>query len=211
MTATSPSRRAVLIDVGGVLMPDDLTAAATFWGGRLGIPPHAFLAAVFAGSDDHVLIGRTSEVAWWRIIADRLHVGEDVVAAIRHDLTVRQTWDTDLLTGLRRVRDRATIAIVSNAWPDMRESIADAGWDFADAIILSCDVGYAKPDVRIYETALHSIGVDAGDALFIDDTPGHVETARSLGMTGHIHTHTGETLDRIEHFVQSQGPGGPPT
>ena len=139
MTATSPSRRAVLIDVGGVLMPDDLTAAATFWGGRLGMPPRAFLAAVFAGSDDHVLIGRTSEVAWWRII------------------------------------------------------------------------GYAKPDVRIYETALHRIGVDAGDALFIDDTPVHVETARSLGMTGHLHTHTGETLDRIEHFVQSQGPGGPPT
>jgi putative hydrolase of the HAD superfamily len=202
-------RPAILIDIGGVLVPDYLTAAATAWGSRLGIAPHTFLAALFAGSDEHVLIGRASEAAWWTIVADRLRVGEDLVAEIRSDLAARHTWNTALLTHLRRLRDRATIAIVSNAWPDTRARIADAGLhDLADAVVLSCEVGYAKPDPRIYAIALHRVGADPTRALFIDDTPRHVDAARSLGMTGHVHTNTDETIDRIDNFVQPRSGWG---
>jgi putative hydrolase of the HAD superfamily len=203
MTANARARRpAVLIDIGGVLLADYLSAAANAWGNRLGTGPHAFLAALFAGNDDHVLIGRASEAGWWRIIADRLHVDEKQAAAIRADLLARQTWNTALLTGLRRIRARATIAIVSNAWPDIRASMTDAGLlDLADTVVLSCEVGYAKPDPRIYAIALHSVRTDPADALFIDDTPEHVNAASSLGMSSHLHTDTGETLTRIEQFV----------
>jgi putative hydrolase of the HAD superfamily len=195
-------RPALLIDIGGVLLPDHLTAAATAWGDRLGIAPHAFLAALFAGNDDQILIGRVTEAAWWRTIADRLHVDEKRAAAIRADLAARQTWNTALLAGLRRIRARATITIVSNAWPDIRVGMAGAGLpDLADTVVLSCDVGYAKPDPRIYTIALHSVRAAPADALFVDDTPGHVDAARSLGMTGHLHTRTAETLTRIEKFV----------
>lgn len=204
MSANARARRpALLIDIGGVLMADYLTAAAAAWGTRLGVTPHAFLAALFAGNDDHILIGRASEAAWWRIIADRLHIDEKQTAAIRADLLARQTWNTTLLTGLRRLRTQATITIVSNAWPDTRPSMADAGLlDLADTIVLSCEVGHAKPDPRIYTIALHSVRADPTDALFIDDTPEHVNAARSLGMSGHLHTHTGQTLTRIEKFVK---------
>ena len=211
MTASARARRpALLIDIGGVLVPDHLTAAANAWGNRLGIAPHAFLAALFAGNDDQILIGRTSEAAWWRTIADRLHVDEKLVAAIRADLVTRRTWNTALLTALRRIRARATITIVSNTWPDIRASMADAGLqDLADTVVLSCEVGYAKPDPRIYAIALHSVRADPADALFIDDTPEHVDAAMSLGMTGHLHTHTGQTLTRIEKFVEHSPGRGP--
>ncbi|GAA5194077.1 hypothetical protein GCM10023322_57590 [Rugosimonospora acidiphila] len=39
--------------------------------------------------------------------------------------------------------------------------------------------------------------------LFIDDTPGHVATAKSLGMAGHVHTSTSDTLARIQEFLLS--------
>src|SRR5262245_19623179 len=111
MAATRRARRpAILIDLGGVLIPDYLSAAAAAWGSRLGIAPHAFLAALFAGNDDQILIGRTSEAAWWTIVADRLRAGEDLIAEIRSDLTARQTWNAALLTCLRRLQGRATIA-----------------------------------------------------------------------------------------------------
>jgi putative hydrolase of the HAD superfamily len=196
-------RPALLIDIGGVLVPDYLTAAANAWGSRLGIPPHAFLAALFAGNDDQILIGRTGESAWWRIIADRLHVDAKLAATIRADLAARPSWNTTLLAGLRRVRGRATITVVSNAWPGIRAGMADAGLlDLADSIVLSCEVGCAKPDPRIYAIALHGVRADPADALFIDDTPGHVKAARSLGMSGHLHTRTSETLTRIEEFLE---------
>ncbi len=49
--------------------------------------------------------------------------------------------------------------------------------DIANAIVLSCEAGYAKPDVRIYQAALRKLAVAPSDALFIDDTPGHVTAA----------------------------------
>jgi beta-phosphoglucomutase-like phosphatase (HAD superfamily) len=136
-------------------MADYLTAAAAAWGNRLGIAPHTFLDALYAGNDDQILIGRTTETAWWRTIADRLHINQRQAAAIRADLLARQTWNTTLITELRRIRARATITIVSNAWPDIRTSMADTGLlDLADTVALSCEIGYAKPDPRIYTIAL---------------------------------------------------------
>jgi putative hydrolase of the HAD superfamily len=79
---TSTRRPALLIDIGGVLLRDHLTAASADWGRRLGITPEAFLAALFAGNDDQILIGRVSEDAWWRVVAGRLHVDDEVAAAL---------------------------------------------------------------------------------------------------------------------------------
>jgi putative hydrolase of the HAD superfamily len=73
--------------------------------------------------------------------------------------------------------------------------------DFADAVVLSCAVGRAKPDPHILANALRRLGGDPADALVIDDTPGHVEAASRLGMTGHLHTDAAETARRIETFA----------
>ena len=77
--------RAVLIDIGGLLMRD------------------------------HLLIGRTSEVDWWRVVGDRLQADESTIAAIRSDLAARTTWNTPLVAHRRSIE--AKIAILSNAWP----------------------------------------------------------------------------------------------
>ena len=76
MTATvaRPARKAVLTDLGDVLICDYLPAAAAGWGTRLGVTEQAFLGALFGGSDDQVLTGRISEPAWWDIVAGRLRV-----------------------------------------------------------------------------------------------------------------------------------------
>ncbi|MFF3221553.1 HAD family hydrolase [Nocardia suismassiliense] len=196
------NRPAILIDIGGVLVPDYLTAAAAEWSSRLGISPSAFLAALFGGSDDQVLIGRISEESWWNIVGDRLAISPDLINTIRCDLASKEAWDADLVAGLRRLHGFAKTAIVSNTWPQMRIRMANAGLlDLVDAIVLSCEVGYAKPDPRIYITALQCVGAHPAEALFIDDTPGHVAIARSLGMAGHLHTSTSDTLARILEFL----------
>ncbi|UJB40216.1 hypothetical protein [Streptomyces sp. A1-5] len=59
-----PDPPAILIGIGGALAPDHPPAAAAEWGHRLGIPQHAFLAALFAGNDDQVLIGRMGQEGW---------------------------------------------------------------------------------------------------------------------------------------------------
>ncbi len=51
-------------------------------------------------------------------------------------------------------------------------------------MISSCEVGLTKPDPAIFRLTLERLGVDAGEVLFVDDTPGHVEVARALGIGG---------------------------
>lgn len=76
--------------------------------------------------------------------------------------------------------------------------------DIVDEIILSCEVGYAKPDSRIYTVALERLAASPNDALFIDDTQDHVAAAKAIGMTGHLHTDAADTIARIEHFLGSR-------
>lgn len=204
MTAfdTRPVGKAVLIDLGGVLRHDHLPAAAAAWGTRLGLSQQGFLSAVFGGSDDQVLTGQVDESAWWDIVAGRLGAGSALLAALQQDLASREVWDEALVAFLRRLRGHARTAIVSNAWPWTRVKMAEAGkLDVADTIVLSCETGYAKPDPRIYQAALRQLAAAPGDALFIDDTPGHVTAARSLGMTGHLHTSPAGTITRTEDFL----------
>jgi len=59
--------------------------------------------------------------------------------------------------------------------------------------ILSYEVGFKKPDARIFQRAIEWASVEPEKILFIDDTKGHVEAAISLGMQG-IHFHSGQQL-----------------
>jgi putative hydrolase of the HAD superfamily len=200
-----PVPRAILIDIGGVLVCDRLPATAAVWSSRLGITRQALLAAVFGGSDDQVLTGRVSEPAWWATVAGRLDAGPDLVSGLRRDLTSGEEWDDVLVAFLRRLRGHARTAIVSNAWPYMRAAMTRAGLlDITDEIVLSCEIGYAKPDARIYTEALRRLAADPGDTLFIDDTPGHVAAAEALGITGHLHTNAVGTIARIQNFLAAE-------
>ncbi len=50
--------------------------------------------------------------------------------------------------------------------------------------ILSYEVGFKKPDVRIFQEAIRWASVEPKKILFIDDTKDHIEVAASLGMQG---------------------------
>ncbi|MEV5978283.1 HAD-IA family hydrolase [Streptomyces sp. NPDC052114] len=213
-----PARsKGVLMDVGGVLVREYLPAAAAAWGARLGISARDFLAALYEGNDSGVLIGTVTEDAWWRTVGRRLGVGADVVAEVRRDLAARETWDEALVARLRGLRGgvhggadgggsgegRVVTALVSNTWPDLRRRMTEGRLlDVADHLVLSCEVGCAKPDPRIYGIALRRTATEPGRTLFVDDVTENVEAARALGIAGHVHRETADTLGRIEAFLR---------
>ena len=51
-----------------------------------------------------------------------------------------------------------------------------------DDVVDSSEVGLRKPDPRIYHLALERLGVDAPDAVFVDDAPGNVSGAERVGI-----------------------------
>jgi putative hydrolase of the HAD superfamily len=62
------------------------------------------------------------------------------------------------------------IAIVSNCTENTRPLLSILGVDaLADAVVLSCEVGAAKPSAEIFQHALEMLGVTADAAVFVDD------------------------------------------
>lgn len=53
-------------------------------------------------------------------------------------------------------------------------------------ILVSGTEKLAKPDPAIYRLALDRFGLDAGDALFIDDREDNIAGAESVGIAGHV-------------------------
>jgi putative hydrolase of the HAD superfamily len=207
---SSHAELAVLVDIGGVLRSDGLPALAAAWSSRLGISECSFLDAIFGGSDEKALTGRMTEPAWWTVVGDRLGVSSDSLAELRRDTACAGTWNGELLAYLRRLRGQARTAVVSNAWPHVRTGLREAGLeDAVDEVLLSCEVGCAKPDPRIFLLALRRLGAAPEDALLVDDVASHVAAAESAGLTGYLHLTSAGTITRIERFLSSGAPADP--
>ena len=77
------------------------------------------------------------------------------------------------------------IGIVSNVlneWLGMWATYTEPIERF-DTVVYSCVDGMRKPNDDIFVTALERLNLDASEALYLDDGPGMVSTARRLGMT----------------------------
>lgn len=75
------------------------------------------------------------------------------------------------------------LAIVSNIALDVRPALERWGIASAlDAVILSYEVGYVKPDPRIFQLAADSLGIDPTDCLMIGDSTQDDVGGAILGM-----------------------------
>ena len=75
-------------------------------------------------------------------------------------------------------------AIVSNCSEHARPLLTALGLiGLADAVILSCEVGAAKPTAEIYLRALDQLGVAASAAWFVDDQAAFCGGAMALGIS----------------------------
>ena len=67
----------------------------------------------------------------------------------------------------------------------MRQLIREARIEeLIETIVISSEVGIAKPDPRVYKIVLERLGVDPSETLMIDDNPINVDGATFVGMQG---------------------------
>src|SRR5260370_6341914 len=91
----------------------------------------------------------------------------------------------DAIPFLETLRSRGIkIAIVSNCSEHTRDVLSELGVAaLADALVLSCEVGSAKPSAPIFRHALDKLGVTAGAALFVDDQAAYCAGGVALGIS----------------------------
>lgn len=87
---------------------------------------------------------------------------------------------------IRRLRPAYKTAVLSNADSSLTRALRESHGidDLFDDVVVSADVGMAKPDVRIYQLSAQRLGLTPRECVFIDDLPRNVEGAQSAGMRG---------------------------
>ena len=201
------SIRAVIFDIGGVLVHTVNRSRQRRWEQRLGLAegtlePTIWQMPVSLAAN----VGQISRVAVWAEVAQRFSLNAVDAAALEEDYFSGGVWNDQLIDYARSLRARCATGIISNAWPDAREAIkAHVNDTQFDDLIFSAEVGLAKPDRRIFDLALDRLRVQPAEAIFIDDVQGNVEAAQAIGMAGIRFVSTEQTIMDIERiFTQGQ-------
>lgn len=110
----------------------------------------------------------------------------------------------DVRPALTRLREAGSrLAILSNCSFQARAVIEEARLpELFDVVVLSCEVGLAKPDPAIFSYALDRLGSPPANTLYVDDLPQHLDSAAGLGMgTALIARRSTTTIEGGRHAV----------
>lgn len=199
--------KAIIFDFGRVISAPKPASLFRDYEEELGLAPGALNRIMF-GSDawEKVLVGRITADDYWREIGPALGLGTlDGIHSFRRRYFADEAINEGVLDLIRRLHGRYRLAVLSNSPPGLTRWLAD--WEILDlfaVVVCSGDEGVAKPNPAIFKLALTRLGMAPEEAVFIDDNPGHVETAQALGLHG-IHFTTAEALaSELDNLLTSQ-------
>ncbi len=202
--------RAILCDVGGVLIHKVRTPALQQWETFLRLQPMALPLAIWlCESARRATLGKGSVDEVWDEVQRKYALTDAERETFRHDFTACDQVDTEFVQFLHMARKTRKIALLSNAWPDAQHVFGEVfGLEaLADMMILSCEEGLAKPDRRIYDLAAERLQLPHASIVFIDDYPPHVSAARSCGMQGVIFETREQTIAELQALLGGALPG----
>jgi len=103
---------------------------------------------------------------------------------------------------LPRLKQNFPLYLLSNTneshW-NYLESTYNVSRHFTE-LVLSYEVGYAKPHDEIYRKAIEHTGKEAHQCLFIDDLPVNIEAANRLGLKTHLFTTPEKFQESLKEF-----------
>lgn len=177
--------RAVIFDVGGVLVRTEDRSHRQGLEQRLGLEPGGADELVFNSErGTGAQMGDLPAPELWRWVQEQLSLDEDGLAAFRRDFFAGDRLDGALVSYIRTLRPRYQTAIISNAMDDLLHNVTHV-YPMADAFDLIVGSAYErimKPDARIFQRTLDRLGRAPDETVFIDDFAHNVAGARAVGM-----------------------------
>ncbi|NLF06021.1 MAG: HAD-IA family hydrolase [Actinomycetales bacterium] len=201
--------RAVLFDFGGVILSSPFDAFAAYER-RAGLPeglirtinstdPDTNAWARFERSEltlDGFVEAFEAEAAALGHVVD----GSEVIGCLAGELRPA------MVEAVARCHEHFATALVTNNVVSGRESWSSGGsfaevLDHFDVVVESSVVGCRKPERRFYELTLERLGVEARDAVLLDDLGINLKPAREMGMTTIKVVDPGEAIAELEDVL----------
>lgn len=181
--------RAVFFDFGGVIQRTEFQAPRQQLAQRFGMEYEDLDKLVFGGGPNSTAakatVGEIDVKEHWKAVAKKLKISDKEISSVEADFFAGDVVDRSLIQFLQSLRPGFKTGLISNAWSDMREYLVRQKLDEVfDHLIISAEIGAAKPDARIYHFALEQAKVKANEAVFVDDVPANIEACEQIGMRG---------------------------
>jgi putative hydrolase of the HAD superfamily len=151
--------------------------------------------------------GKLTGFAFWQRLC--AHAGlkrsaDEIEELNQWDARMWTTQDPAMVKWHAQLKARGLkTAVLSNMGDSVHASIMRAfPWlkDF-DVLVWSYELGYAKPDPRIYLHTLAELGTQAAETLFVDDKAANVEAAQALGIEGLVYS----TMEKMKAELVARG------
>jgi glucose-1-phosphatase len=203
--------RAIIFDIGRVLIRIDLGRAMKGMASGLSLPAEELWSAI--ENDPRWKDWQEGRISArdWHLYMQRRFGG----SATFEEFTAHWNLvlDPEPIHGkelFERLSKKYRLALLSNTDP-IHVAYMEKQYDFfsyfpAPARIYSCSVGATKPSPIIYREALRACRVRAEEAVYVDDIAAYVTAAQQLGMAG-IQFKSPEQLVASLQELDSQGPG----
>lgn len=188
--------RAIIFDFGRVITAQKPSALFGRYERDLGLTPDTINPIMFGSQTwQDALLGRKTLKEFWHAIGPQLRLNTpEEIDAFRHRYHSDEAINEEVLKLIHILYGHYKLGVLSNSPPSLVKWLAD--WKILhlfDVVFCSGDEGVVKPDPVAFRMTLERLGVEPEEAVFIDDTIGHVRAAQALGLNGILFT-TAETL-----------------
>jgi epoxide hydrolase-like predicted phosphatase len=177
--------KAVIFDIGGVLLHNDRSKKAQTWEVQAGLQEgEVFKFINRSGLANAATRGQMSRQELWNKVGEHFKIDPAQIRTVETNLIATETLNNELAEFLQSLRPQYKTALLSNAWPDTRE-VLNQKYELdklVDIQLFSSEEGTMKPETKFYQLVLMRLHVQGYETVFLDDNLVNVDAASLLDM-----------------------------
>lgn len=160
---------------------------------RFKLPLGTLFKVAFGNKDllDKAVCGHITDEKWRSEIEQVLSLScgkETAILAMKEWSKFSGVIDFDYLNFLELQFPKVPIAILTNGTTRLQSDLNKLGVENRFCVIFnSAEVGFCKPDKRIFEHVLKNLACEASEVLFVDDSSSHIQVAQEMGFQAHYY------------------------
>lgn len=122
---------------------------------------------------------------FWGMVAGRLGINPESIKELSDSFELIYSFvNVDLLEVIKSLRGKYTLAVLSNACPEIENKVVKDNiyLNLFDKLYFSHNIGKKKPSREAYIEVTEKMGVLPENCLFIDNDMENIKGAESVGM-----------------------------
>jgi len=190
--------KAVVMDIGGVLVRTEDPAGRQALQKQFNLPDRGVERLVFDSKEAAAsTIGHLDARQVWESVGKKLNLSSAELDEFISKFWQGDVFDQTLFHYFQDLRANYTTALLTNAWQGARIDLSDRygiiEGKSVDYLLVSSELGVAKPDIAIYKVLRQTMNQEYENILFVDDFIENILAANKLGIQT-IHYQPGMNL-----------------